>query len=238
MFKKFFQATLAVVTLSSAIPASAAVILSSDFTGTSGDVTNVAWTENGLSVTNVLDPQNLGLNSLDLFGNFNDVFAVKYNIHTQGSWFVDVMVTTSSLVDDISLDALSLDASIYKNSGVLQSTQRDLSFSLEIFDGLSSIFSNTIDVFVGNNNDPGFVATKSIDFDLNSIVFDGGNDYVFRLTASGVGGGNNAGFDNFILSGSANTLPSVSVSVSATGSMVILFMSLVILSLRAKNKFK
>lgn len=233
MFKKFFQATLAVVTLSSALPASAAVILSSDFTGTSGDASNVTWTENDVSVTNTLDPQDSSLNSLDLFSNSTNAFAVDYNIHTQGSWFVDIMVTASSLIDNIVLDILSLDASIYNKNGNLQTAQRDLSFSLEIFEGVSSIFSDTVDVFVGDNNNSGFVATETIDFDLSSILLDGGSDYIFRLTALGTGSGNNAGFDNFLLSGTSTALPSV--SVSAPGSMIILFMSIAILVFRVRK---
>ena len=135
MFKKFFQATLAVVTLSSALPASAAVILSSDFTGTSGDASNVTWTENDVSVTNTLDPQDSSLNSLDLFSNSTNMFAVDHNIHNSGDWFVDIVVSASSLIQDIVFDTLSLDVSIFNNSGNLQTAQRDLSFSLEIFDG-------------------------------------------------------------------------------------------------------
>ena len=217
MFKKFFQATLAVVTLSSALPASAAVILSSDFTGTSGDASNVTWTENDVSVTNTLDPQDSSFNSLDLFSNSTNMFTVDHNIHTSGDWFVDIVISASALIEDIILDTLSLDASIFNNSGSLQTTQRDLSFSLEVFDGLSSVFSDTVSVFSGDNNDSGFVATESIEFDLLGLILDGGEDYTFRLTASGTGGGNNAGFDNFLLAGTSNALPSV--SVSAPGSM-------------------
>lgn len=236
MFKKFFQATLAVVTLSSALPASAAVILSSDFTGTSGDASNVTWTENDVSVTNTLDPQDSSFNSLDLFSNSTNMFAVDHNIHTSGDWFVDIVISASALIEDIILDTLSLDASIFNNSGSLQTTQRDLSFSLEVFDGLSSVFSDTVSVFSGDNNDSGFVATESIEFDLLGLILDGGEDYTFRLTASGTGGGNNAGFDNFLLAGTSNALPSV--SVSAPGSMLLLLTSLLLLFFRSRKIIK
>lgn len=233
MFKKFFQATLAVVTLSSALPASAAVILSSDFTGTSGDASNVTWTENDVSVTNTLDPQDSSLNSLDLFSNSTNMFAVDHNIHNSGDWFVDIVVSASSLIQDIVFDTLSLDVSIFNNSGNLQRAQRDLSFSLEIFDGLTSVFSDTIDVFNGNVSGAGFVPTENIEFDLLGLILDGGDDYTFRLTASGTGGGNNAGFDNFLLSGTSTALPSV--SVSAPGSLVMLVMSLLMLAFRTRK---
>lgn len=234
MFKNFIQATLAVVTLSSALPASAAVILSSDFTGTSGDASNVTWTENDVSVTNTLDPQDSSFNSLSLFNSSTNTFAVDHNIHNEGEWFVDVSVFTSALIDNISLDSLSLDASIYNNLGSLQSGQRDLSFSLEIFDGLTSIFSDTISVFNGDSNGTGFVATKSIEFDLIGLILDGGDGYTLRLTAFGTGGGNNAGFDNFLLSGTSNALSPV--SVSAPGSLIILIMSLSLLAFRCRKR--
>jgi len=233
MFKKFFQATLAVVTLSSALPASAAVILSSDFSGTQGNAANVSWTENDVSVSNTLDPQDSSLNSLSLFSNSASIFAVDHNIHNAGDWFVDIVISASSLIQDIVLDTLSLDVSIFNNAGSLQTAQRDLSFSLEVFDGLSSVFSDTITVFSGDNNDTGFVPTEPIEFDLLGLILDGGEDYTFRLTASGTGGGNNAGFDNFLLAGTSNALPSV--SVSAPGSMIILLMSISLLAFRTRK---
>ena len=102
-----------------------------------------------------------------------------------------------------------------------------------MFDGLSSVFSDTISVFSGDNNDSGFVATESIEFDLPGLILDGGEDYTFRLTASGTGGGNNAGFDNFLLAGTSNALPSV--SVSAPGSLIILLMSISLLAFRTRK---
>ena len=57
VLKNIIQATLAVITLSTAFSTSAEIILASDFTGTSGDPTNISWTENSIEVTNTLDPQ-------------------------------------------------------------------------------------------------------------------------------------------------------------------------------------
>ncbi|NDV89966.1 hypothetical protein GTH32_01985 [Alteromonas sp. 345S023] len=233
MLKNFFKVSLAVMALSSALPSSASVILSSDFTGTSGDPANVTWTENDVSVTNTLDPKDLSLSSLDLFTNSTNMFAVDHNIHKQGSWFVDILVSASSLIAGIDLDVLSLDASIYNKNGVLQPAQRDLSFSLELLDGLSSIFSDTVNVFAGDNNDPGFTPTETIEFDLSGIFLDGGDDYTFRLTVSGTGGGNNAGFDNLLLTGTSNSL--TPLSVSAPGTLIILIMSLSMLIFRSRK---
>ena len=74
---------------------------------------------------------------------------------------------------------------------------------------------------------------RDIEFDLLGLILDGGDDYTFRLTASGTGGGNNAGFDNFLLSGTSTALPSV--SVSAPGSLVMLVMSLLMLAFRTRK---
>lgn len=233
VLKKLIQTTLAVVALSSALPANAAIILASDFTGTSGGPTNVTWTENGLSVTNTLIPQTTSFSSLQLFDNFDNVFAVDYNIHNEGTWFVDILLSASSFVNNINLDALSLDASIYNNRGQLQNVQRDFSLSLDIFEGASSLFSNTINVFNGDNNNSGFVPTKSVGFDLSNVTLSGGSDYVFRFTAFGDGGGNNAGFDNLFLAGTP--INSSLESVPAPGSLAIIMTSLVILVLRKRK---
>ncbi|NDW17270.1 PEP-CTERM sorting domain-containing protein [Alteromonas genovensis] len=233
MLKKLIQTTLAVVALSSALPANAAIILASDFTGTSGDPTNVSWTESGVSVTNTLTPQTTSLTSIQLFDNFDNVFAVDYNIHNEGTWFVDILLSTSSFVDNIKLDSFSLDASIYNNRGQLQNVQRDFSLSLDIFEGASSFFSSAVDVFNGDNNKSGFTPVKAIEFDMSNLVLHGGTDYVFRLTAFGNGGGNNAGFDNLVLTGTATN--SSLLSVPAPGSLAILMTSLAILIFRKRK---
>lgn len=233
VLKNIIQATLAVITLSTAFSTSAEIILASDFTGTSGDPTNISWTENSVEVTNTLDPQTTSFSSLPLFDNYDNVFAVDYNLHNEGSWFVDILLTTSFLVSSIDLETLTLDASIYNNRGVLQTFQRDFSLSLDILEGASSLFSSTVDVFEGDNNNSGFVPTKSIEFDLSSVSFAGGNNYILRLTAFGNGGGNNAGFDNLQLNGTSNG--SSLVNVPAPGSIFILMTSLAILIFRKRN---
>lgn len=232
MLKKIIQVTLAVMTFSTAFSTSAEIILASDFTGTSGDPSNISWTENSVEVTSTLDPQTMSFSSLSLFDNYNNVFAVDYNIHNEGTWFVDIFLTASFLVSSIDLETLTLDASIYNNRGFLQAVQRDFSLSLDILEGTSSLFSSTVDVFKGDNNNSGFIPTKSIEFDLSSISLTGGNDYVLRLTAFGSGGGNNAGFDNLQLNGISNS--SSLISVPAPSSIFILMISLVFLFFRKR----
>jgi len=233
VLKKLFQATLAVVALSSALSANAEIILASDFTGTSGDPSNISWTENSVEVTNILDPQTTNFSSLNLFDNYDNLFAVDYNIHNEGTWFVDVLLTASFLVSSIDLDALTLDASIFNNGGVFQNVQRDFSLSLDIFDGANSLLSSVVDVFEGDNNNSGFVPTKSIEFDLSNVTLVGGSDYVLRFTAFGEGGGNNAGFDNLALTGTTNG--SSLVNVPAPGSIFILITSIAILLFRKRS---
>jgi hypothetical protein len=233
VLKKLIQATLAIVSLSSALSVNAEIILASDFTGTSGDPSNISWTENGVEVTNTLDPQTTNFLSLELFDNYSDLFAVDYNIHNEGTWFVDVLLTVSFLVSSIDLESLTLDASVFSNNGQFQINQRDLSLSLDIFEGASSLFTSTADVFKRDNNNSGFVPTKSIGFDLSNITLFGGSEYIFRFTAFGNGGGNNAGFDNLVLNGTANS--SALVNVPAPGSLALLMTSLVILCFRKKK---
>lgn len=233
MLKRFIQATLAVVTLCFALTANAEIILASDFTGTSGDPSNISWTENNVQVTRALDPQTTSFSSLGLFDNYDNLFAVDYNIHNEGTWFVDVLLTVSFLVSSIDLESLTLDASVFSNNGQFQINQRDFSLSLDIFEGASSLFTSTVDVFERDNNNTGFVPTKSIGFDLSNITLFGGSEYIFRFTAFGNGGGNNAGFDNLVLNGTANS--SALVNVPAPGSMALLMTSLVILCFRKKK---
>ena len=179
-----------------------------------------------------MDPQTTSSSSLQLFDNFDNVFAVDYNIHNEGTWFVDILLSASAFLSNISLDVLTLDASIYNNRGQLQNVQRDFSLSLDIFEGTNSLFSSAKSVFSGDNNNSGFVPAKSIDFDLNNLVLDGGSDYVFRLTAFGTGNGNNAGFDNFQLSGISNSQSLV--NVPAPSSLFIFLTTIAILLLRKK----
>ncbi|MEM7420747.1 MAG: hypothetical protein AAF364_13585 [Pseudomonadota bacterium] len=234
MFKKIIQATLAAVTLSSAFSASAEIILASDFTGTSGNPSNISWTENSVHVTNTLEPQTTNFSSLPLFDNYNDVFAVDYNIHNEGTWFVDILLTASFFISNIDLETLTLDATTYNNKGFRQNVQRDFSLSLDILEANSSLFTGTVDVFEGDNNNSGFVPTKSIEFDLGGVSLTGGIDYIFRFTAFGDGGGNNAGFDNLQLNGTPNR--SSLVDVPAPGSIFIFVTSLALIFFRKGNR--
>lgn len=198
------------------------VILSTDFAGIQADPSNINWTESAVSVTNTMVPLNSGSSPLTLFGNRPDMFAVRHNIHDFGLWFTDIEIMSSASVSNILLDTLSLDASIVNNFGSFQQVQRDLSFSLEIFSDISSIYNQTIVVFNGDANTTPFNATRGISFDLSSINLLGDSGYTFRLTASGSGVGNNAGFDNLVLQAESVTPQVVDVSSVGTFGLLII----------------
>lgn len=209
--------------------ASASVILSTEFTDIAGDPTKIVWVENGISVTNELEPKSLiGLNSISLFPNSvnTDAFGVDLNIHNEDSWFVDI--ATSVGQNMLNLDSLSFDSRILNNSGGFQVTQRDLTFSLDIINSLGTIlFSNSIQVFDGDNLSNRVNPVRSTLFDLSSIDLLADGNYTLRLIASGEGAGSNAGFDNFLLSGTASlTTPQNATSVSSPASTSLLIASL------------
>lgn len=231
LFKKICLFSISTLALS----ANASVILSSDFTGTNGNPTNVSWVENDVTVNSDLLPTDTSSNVLGLFST-SDMFAVDYNIHNEGSWYVDIALSVNSLIDGIELSDFAFDASIFNNSGNLQSVQRDLTFSLDILDGSFGLFSASDNVFVGDNNNSGFNPTESVVFDLSSVFLTGGFDYTFRLTASGIGGGNNAGFDNLVLNGTSLNSPAAPTTVSAPGSSALLIISGLVFLMRSKRK--
>lgn len=231
LFKKICLLSISTLALS----ANASVILSSDFTGTNGDPTNVSWVENDVTVDSDFLPTDTSSNLLGLF-SINDMFAVDYNIHNEGSWYVDIVLSVNSLIDGIELSDFTFDASIFNNSGNLQSVQRDLTFSLDVLDGSSALFSDSDDVFVGDNNNSGLNPTESVVFDLSSVLLTGGFDYTFRLTASGTGGGNNAGLDNLVLNGTSLSSPAAPTAVSAPGSSALLLISGLAFLMRSKRK--
>lgn len=208
----------------------AAIIIGADLTNLNGDISNVNWLENGLLVNQeatVTDSSNQGL---FLYSN-NDYLGVKHNIHQKGSWFLDISVTVSSIIDSIVLNELSFFAFAINGQGQEQQYQRDLDFSFEIFDGATSIFSMTNVIFEGDNQATPFDASKNTIFDLNGVSLIGGEDYTLRVTASGNGAGNNAALNGFTLSGTQ-----VAANVSAPGVLSLSLLSVVLLMATRKRK--
>ncbi|MDC0603458.1 hypothetical protein OAP14_10655, partial [Aliiglaciecola sp.] len=90
----------------------------------------------------------------------------------------------------------------------MQGVQRDLDMSVELFDDGSSLYAETVaNIFAANGaNNP---SSRLVSFDLSGQDLTRGNNYTLRLTASGTGPGNNAGFDNLSLSGTVISEPSI-----------------------------
>lgn len=208
----------------------ATIIASTDFDGRTvngATASNLDWTVNGLS-----DPGNLTAD----FGLFtsaaaNDRFAVDRNLHTEGSWMVDIALNVLAL-NDLSLSTVTLDAFIFNNAGSLQTLQRDLDLSLQLFDAADALLTsaNLLNIYAANGN---FSVSQpngsNVSFDLGGVKLSAGNDYVLRLTASGQGPGNNAGIDNLVINGEITPVP-------APGTLALFAMGLLGLALGQRKK--
>lgn len=197
------------VAISSFSLASADTILATDFAGgtASGDtMSNITWTTNGVS-----DPGDLtvsefdaGTNDAVLFSQAADyeIFAVDLNIANEGSWSVAIPLVISG--NGLELDALSLDAFTFNNGGDFQDVVRDFDLTVSILDAsdnseiFSELFGNVQDT---NSNVAGPFAISA---DLTGLTLEAGATYTLLLSASSdESRGNNAGFDNFSLTGTA-----------------------------------
>jgi len=202
-------ALTAVCLFSFAASASASItIASTDFDGRSvsgATASSLTWILNG-----VADPGDLTTDAPDgLFdtADAQDRFAVDRNIHTEGTWSVDIPLDIGGAA--ISLGTVTLDAFIYNNGGRLQTVGRDLDLTIELLLGVASIATDVVnDIFPGGG---AIVQPVPVSFDLSGNTLLANTDYTLRLTASGTGPGNNAGIDN--LSINANVPEPMSILV-------------------------
>lgn len=211
-FKKLCKSALLVTGILASSAASATVILSTDFDGrtVSGNTaSDLTWTTNGVTAPGVL-AANSGSDSFSLFDTAaaQDRFAVDRNLHNEGNWFTDITFMMANDFASVSLSSVSFDSIIFNNSGNVQGVQRDLDFTVELFDDLAlgPIFSyaqNNIFAANGSNSQP----VKNISFDNLAVLLQQDTEYTLRITASGTGPGNNAGIDNFVLSGDVSPVP-------------------------------
>ncbi len=207
--KNVAKLLLAVSLTSAAAMSNAAVIFSTDFNGSSAsgaDMGNIVWTQDGVSgLGDLTAEENVTLVSpvLSLFNTANaqNVFAVDRNLHNEGAWFVDLDFSVMANLNSIILDGFSLDASIFNNSGVIQTSQRDLDISLSLYDSaMNELFAqDQVNIFAANGNYD--KQARNVSFDLSGLSLAGGEDYTIRITAFGQGPGNNAGIDNVQLEG-------------------------------------
>jgi hypothetical protein len=211
-----------VVLAVASLNANADVIASTDFDGrtVNGDTaSNLLWVTNGIDALGDLTANKYGTSPNGPFGLFDtndtaDLFAVNRNLNDEGPWFFDValnVLTGSS----ITLDTLSFDAMIFNNSGRNQNVQRFLSMSAEVFDASGMLFNGTASsIFASNGALANGTNTEAVSFDLSNVLLNDGQDYTLRIRAFGDLPlmGNNAGIDNFSLTGTVANTP-----VSAPG---------------------
>lgn len=215
MFSRIIVASAASLVISAGT-ASAVTLLASDFTDrtVSGNVaSDIAWQTNG-----VADPGDLTVVGQNFAGNpfaanffdtanAQDRLAVDLNIENEGSWSIEVGLTT--LGDALSLDAFSLDAFSFNNSGNLQNVDREVDVTLSVVRN-----SDGAELFSGEaeNVQAGAVPIGGpfdVSFDLSSVILAASTDYTLVVGASTdrMVRGNNAGFDNFELSGDVSAVP-------------------------------
>jgi hypothetical protein len=187
-----------VAVLSASASSNATIIASTDFddkTTSGATASSLDWTLNGVSdPLNLTATQNLFLNTTT-----EDMFAVDYNLITEGSWSVDIDINALA-VNNIALSTVSLNAYIFSNSGLLQTTSRDLDLNLSLFSGASLLANvNELNIYAQSGS---VVQGQAVSFDFTGNTLLAGNDYFLRLTASSNGSsGNNAGFDNLSIEG-------------------------------------
>ncbi|PKG98768.1 PEP-CTERM sorting domain-containing protein [Paraglaciecola sp. MB-3u-78] len=176
----------------------ATIIAFTDFndkTASGATASNLNWTINGIS-----DPLSLtATKNLNLNSAAEDMFAVDYNLFTEGSWSVDIALNVLA-VNNIALSTVSLNAYIFSNSDILQSVSRDLDLNLSLFSGASLLADvNELNIYASGGP---VVQGQAVSFDLSGNTLLAGNDYFLRLTAStNIARGNNAGFDNLNIEG-------------------------------------
>jgi hypothetical protein len=178
--------------------ASATMIASTNFDGrtVSGPTaSNLTWILNGVSATSSLTATH---NLFDTVAAQNR-FAVDRNLHSEGEWFLDISLNVLA-ENNIDLGLLSLDALIFNNAGNLQNMGRDLDLNFTLFDSADNLLAS-VDNFNIFPPDGSITQPQAVSFDFTGNTLAAGGLYSLKLTASGNGPGNNAGFDNLQING-------------------------------------
>lgn len=201
---QLLAASILTVVASHSTVVNAQVVLGTDFDGrtVAGAIaSNLVWTLDGIA-----DPGDLTA-SHNLFdtADAQNRFAVDRNLHNEGSWNVDIPLAVES-GNNINLSTLDLDVLIYSNAGDLQTSQRDVDMTAELFDStLALLDSDTVSDIYANSGTA--VQPQGISFDFTGNTLTAGDNFTLRLTASGQGSGNNSGIDNFVLNGQLIAVP-------------------------------
>lgn len=212
-FRSFVPVLSAVVVLSTSL-SHAATILATDFTGvdTSGaSATNIAWIVNGIqtpaSSLTFYDPASPSTTfGFRIGGTPADNIQVARNIETAGPWATSFIVNPTVGID---LTGFALDFRAISNTAGNQTASKSVRYTLEVFDGTTSLGSAFAEV-TDPGGTPGGV-TANLDLtalpDLNA-----GTAYKFVVTASSSAtAGNNVAIDNLVLTGNAVPEPSMAL---------------------------
>lgn len=207
-------------------PANAAVILSTDFNGrtiSGATASNLNWTTNGVS-----NPGDLTAN----FPLFNtaatqNLFAVQRNLHTQGTWTVDIPVVVGSQA--INLTQITLDNYIFNAAGDAQPFSRDVDLTLELLDNSqTTVASVSVNDLYPNSNTIPNNSPVPVTFNFTGNTLQANTTFFLRLTASGQGSGGivgtNSGIDNFVVNG--DLVAAASVPEPSTVTMLGAFVAL------------
>ncbi|MGE9270022.1 MAG: PEP-CTERM sorting domain-containing protein [Verrucomicrobiales bacterium] len=227
MTLKITPASLALISAISLIHSSqAAIILASDFTDSTatpranavagaaanglsaGTVSDITWTTNG-----VTDPGDVGVtiitgnnpeNYLFTSADTDDHIAVDNNVGNGGSWYASIYTTLDG--NDISLTDTVIDFSNFSNAGNFQTQNRDITWSVEIFDGSgSSLGSSSIVSPIA------ITGTATATFS-SPITLTGTDTFEFRVTAAkGTLAGVNTGIDAITFNGDIVPEPSAAL---------------------------
>ncbi len=206
MKNKFLKVAVAgLIMLASS--ANAGIIASTDFDDrtVAGDTaSNLDWILDGLSSPGDLSSDYNLFNTSDSANKF----AVDRNLANEGDWIVDIALNVLGL-NNISLSSLTLDAYIFNNAGNFQLVQRNLDIAVSLFDSSNTLLKTftLLDDIYDNNGVFINANGHNVDVNLEGYSLLANNDYILRLTASGEGNGNNAGFDNLVINGDLTSVP-------------------------------
>lgn len=209
---------------------SAAVILSSDFSGTSKSGTtmsNITWTTEGIlspatsvTVDNTIQANGTG----DLFTTADSVgvIAPANNTSNGGEWNITVDLTTQG--SSINLENFQLTYLHFSGSGTSQNAIRDANYTFEIRDSLGVALAGTSSTINTPNINTSIAGPQTISFDLSGVTLAADTDYTLFIQAADADGpnGNNTGFDAITLNGTIVPEPSSALLTGLAASFFLL----------------
>ncbi|WOJ98307.1 hypothetical protein R0137_06980 [Congregibacter brevis] len=177
--------------------ANAGLILSSNFDGrtVSGATATATFQTNGVSDPVAVEAD---FNLFTTSASANRI-AVDRNLHNEGSWTATIGLDVEGNL--IHMGIVSFQALIFNNRGALQGSNvsRDLDLSVAIVDTndveLASV--ELLNVYAAS----GAWTPETVSFDFTGTTLAKGTSYFLAITASGQGPGNNAGFDDLLVTG-------------------------------------